>query len=97
MSLVDNETSEVNLEITFNKNGEMYKHVIRGYELIGIQKDPESGQVAFITKKPTYAESTWNLVQFTNFDLDKLEQMQSEAEAPPEASVGDLNSVRPTI
>ncbi len=94
--IVDNETSEINIEITVNKNGEMYKHVIRGYELVAIQKDPKSGQIAFVTQKPSYTTSTWTLAQFTNFELDDVEQMQPESLMLTEPSDGGPDNVRST-
>lgn len=69
---------EVNIEITMDmKDGTHLKHIIRGYELLGIQKDPETGNIAFITQKPTYKASAWTIARMESFDLDKVEAQRN--------------------
>ena len=77
MSLIDDVQSEVNIEITVQTNGKVFKHIIRGYELVAIQKDKENDHVAFVTKKPAMAQCTWNVMQIDKFDIDSLEEQKA--------------------
>ena len=75
-----NAVGEVNIEIQMKVGDIVQKHVIRGYELVAIQKDPNTDQIAFVVKEPLIGKTSWNLIQAHKWGIEYFEQQPISGE-----------------